>query len=155
MIVITRRGETGPRTISVRGRAIDGDVVIKANLDKHEWTLVDGASDAEAERQKALEQYRTSEIRQAVIRVLAETGEWKGRASDLITASADYDFGLTWPVKEIGGFLTRNIGLFMSEDQIRVKRMSNGTGGAHYNIQKVPLVTVGNPVGEAETHCNC
>lgn len=136
MIVMYRRKKNDPIHISVKGKAIDGVPELDVKFEDAEWTVVEVAGDADSERQRMLEQYRASEIREAVIRVLEGDGKWKGRASDLIVASADYDFGLTWPPKEIGGFLTRNIGLFLAEDGIHVEPILNGGGGKIYRIYK-------------------
>ena len=71
-------------------------------------------------------------------------GAWSGRASELIVASADYDFGLTYDAKSIGGFLSKNIGLFKAIDGIHVERVSNGTGSKYYRITKNTVDTVDN-----------
>ena len=134
MIVMYRRKKGDPIHISVKGKAIDGNPELNVKFEEAEWTVVDVASDAESERRRALEQYRRSEIREAVLRVLSGDGKWRGRASDLITAAAECDFGLTWPAKEIGGFLSRNVGLFLSEDNVHVEIISNGSGGRTYRI---------------------
>lgn len=136
MIVMYRKKRNDPIHISVKGKAIDGTPELNVKFEDAEWTVVDIADDADSERQRMLEQYRTSEIREAVIRVLEGDGKWRGRASDLIAASADYDFGLTWPAKEIGRFLSRNVGLFLAEDNIRVEPILNGGGGRIYRIYK-------------------
>ena len=134
MIVMYRRKKNDPIHISVKGKAIDGNPELNVKFEEAEWTVVDVANDAESERQRMLEQYRSSEIRAAVLKVLEGSGSWRGRASELIVAASDCDFGLTWPAKEIGGFLSRNIGLFLSEDSIHVELISNGTGGRTYRI---------------------
>lgn len=140
MIVMFRRKKDGPIHISVKGKAIDGVPEIDVEFDDAEWSVVQVASDADAERQRMLEQYRSSEIRQAVLNVVEGDGHWKGHAKDLIVASATKDFGLTWSPKEIGSFLSRNIGLFMAEDNIHVEPILNGTGSRFYRIYKNTVV---------------
>lgn len=134
MIVMFRRKKGDPIHISVKGKAIDGNPELNVKFEEAEWTVVDVASDAESERRRALEQYRSSEIRAAVLKVLEGPGKWSGRASELILDAAQCDFGLTWPAKEIGGFLSKNIGLFKREDDINIEIIQNGTGGRKYRI---------------------
>lgn len=150
MIVMYRRSKNEPIHISVKGKSIDGVPELDVKFEDAEWTTTDAADTAEAERQRMLEQYRSSEIREAVLRVLDGCLEWKGRAGELIVASADDNFGLTYPPKEIGGFLSRNIGLFLAEDNIHVKRISNGSGGKLYKIWKTTVDTVDGTVDENE-----
>lgn len=152
MIVISRKGEGGPRTISVRGRAIDGDVTVRANLEQHEWTLVDGSDDVEAERVKAITSYRESEIRAAILKIIENDGQWKGRATDLIRAAADYELGVRFQPLEVGRFLNKNIGLLMAEDSLHVEIIKNGTSSNIYRIWKSPLITIdGSSDGGAQT----
>lgn len=134
MIVMYRRKKNDPIHISVKGKAIDGNPELNVKFEEAEWTVVDVATDAESERRRTLEQYRSSEIRAAVLKVLEGDGKWRGRASDLIVAASECDFGLTWPAKEIGGFLSRNIGLFLSEDNVHIEMILNGSGGRTYRI---------------------
>lgn len=142
MIVMYRRKKNDPIHISVKGKAIDGVPELDVRFEDAEWTVVDVAPDADAERQRLLEQYRSSEIRQAVLNVVEGDGHWRGRAKDLIVASATMDFGLTWPAKEIGSFLSRNIGLFMAEDNIHIEIIKNGTASSIYRIWKSPFMTI-------------
>lgn len=142
MIVMYRRKKDDPIHISVKGKAIDGVPELNVKFEDAEWTVVDVANNAEAEHKLMIERYCSSEIRQAVLNVVEGDGFWRGRASDLIVASATKNFGLTWPAKDIGGFLSRNIGLFMAIDKIRVEPILNGSGGRIYRISKITVDTV-------------
>ena len=142
MIVMYRKSKDRPIHVSVKSKTVDGLPELDLKFENAVWEVVENADDPDAERKRILEQYRSSEIREAVLRVIEGDGRWSGRAGELIIASADMDFGLTYPAKEIGSFLSRNIGNFLAEDGVHVKFVSNGTGGRTYKIWKSSLVTV-------------
>ncbi len=139
MIVMYRKSKDRPIHVSVKSKTVDGLPELDLKFENAEWEVVENADNPEAERSRLLEQYRGSEIREAVLRVLENGGVWDGRAGELIVASADMDFGLTYPAKEIGSFLSNNVGRFMAEDGIHVDRYKPGgsqTTSYRYKIWK-------------------
>ena len=136
MIVMYRRKKGDPIHISVKGKAIDGVPELNAKFENAQWEVVEIASDPDAERQRAIEQYRNSGIRTLVLKVLEGDGKWRGHASDMVVAAASKDYGEYYPAKDIGLFLHKYIGLFLAEDNVRIEILNNGSGGRTYRIWK-------------------
>lgn len=139
MIVMHRKSKDKPIHVSVKSKTVDGLPELNLKFENAEWEVVDNADDPDAERARLMEQYQNSEIRQAILRVTEDDGHWDGRAGDLIAASADYDFGLTASPKEIGSFLSNNIGRFLAGDGIHVERYKPGgsaTTSYRYKVWK-------------------
>ena len=134
MIVMFRKSKDKPIHLAVKSKTVDGLPEMDLKFENAEWEVVDNASDPEIERARLREQYLNSDIRTAVLRVLEGDNQWQGRASELQVASAHYDFGLVASAKEVGGFLSRNIGFFLAEDGIHVERKNNGTAPKYYKI---------------------
>jgi len=88
------------------------------------------------EQEERLNMYSNSDIRKAVLLVARNIKDepWKGRAGDLIEAALQYGLGLRESNKEIGGFLNKMQGLFMSYDEVFVEKVKNGTGPWIYKI---------------------
>ena len=56
--------------------------------------------------------------------------------------AVEYGIGFRASAKQIGGFLHKHQGLFMSEDGIQIGIIKNGTGGTRYEIKKFTVDTV-------------
>lgn len=100
---------------------------------------VDTAGREQAER---MEEYRNSNIRQSVIKIMRMYNSWKGRCSDLIQLSIQADCPIPDSAKVVGGFLSKHMALFYTEDQLKVERINNGTGGSLYRIYHPTVDTV-------------
>lgn len=89
---------------------------------------------AQLEREKLLEEYRTSEIRKAVIK-LANFGDDEELSSrDIIDKARDLDVYLLGTPKEIGGFICKYQNHFMKEDGIKVYIRKRGTASNTYKF---------------------
>lgn len=94
--------------------------------------------------------YMNSKIREAVINIAINIKEpWRGKASDLIEKAAAMGVGIQESKKEVGGFLTSMIGLFMAIDMVLVEKINNGSGSGIYRIH--PMEKSENPWGEKFT----
>lgn len=102
------------------------------------WEYIGIAEASDRDQQEIEERdrlYQNSNIREAVIKI-ADSIEnpWQGRAGALIEIAAIHGIGLRETNKEIGGFLNRMQGLFMSEDGVLIEKIKNGTGPWIYKI---------------------
>ena len=102
------------------------------------WEYIGIAEASDRDQQEIEERdrlYQNSNIREAVVKI-ADSIEnpWQGRAGALIEIAATHGIGLRETNKEIGGFLNRMQGLFMSEDGVLIEKIKNGTGPWIYKI---------------------
>ena len=103
---------------------------------EYRYEMTDDQADDEG--RKKLKEYMESPIRQAVIAVAAKADDkgWRGTAGQLIEKSASYGVGIGLSKKEVGGFLSKNIGLFMQQDRIWVEVIKHGTAANLYRISE-------------------
>lgn len=79
--------------------------------------------------------YSNSNIRAAVIEIARNLTEpWQGRAGAIVDLALKHGIGLKETNKEIGGFLNKMQGYFMSEDGVMIEKIKNGTGPWIYKI---------------------
>lgn len=98
----------------------------------------------EQEKEERYMMFMNNPIRDAVIQIASSIKEpWQGRAGAFIEAAAQHGIGLRASNKEVGGFLSGNQGLFMSEDGILIEKIKNGTAPWIYKIY--PQKEVFNP----------
>ena len=142
MIVMFRKKKEDPIHVSVRGKTIDGLPELNVKLTNAQWTVVEGGNDEEREQAELLRQYKDSNIRTAIIKILDEEGSWRGRCSELVDEATTNGIALVETPKQIGGFLHRHQGRFLKEDSIQIHIISNGSGGKIYEIKKFTVDTV-------------
>lgn len=96
-----------------------------------------GETKDQREREEKEQRYYSSPIRDAVINIALHSEDfWVGRAAEIIEKAVEYDIGIVESSKEVGGFMTQMLGMFLSCDGIRVKKMREGTASAKYKIYK-------------------
>ena len=79
--------------------------------------------------------YSNSNIRAAVVEISRNlTDPWQGRAGAIVDLALKHGIGLKETNKEIGGFLNKMQGYFMSEDGVLIEKIKNGTGPWIYKI---------------------
>lgn len=144
MIVMFKKKKDDPIHVSVKGKTIDGLPDLNVKLENAEWSVVEGFDSASREKEKALWEYKESMIRTAVLKIIEEETEWKGRCGDLIQDAVHYDIPLTESNKFIGGFLHKHQGRFMAEDGIKITIIDKGTGSKVYKIEKSTISTISN-----------
>ncbi len=142
MIVMFRKRKDDPVHISVKGKTIDGIPDFNVKLDNAEWRVVEGVSAEDRERDELIAQYRTSAIRDAVVKLTDSQSIWQGRCSQLISDAVKIDVAITDSAKSVGGFLHRHQGRFLYEDQIKVEIINNGSGSKTYKMYKSTVDTV-------------
>lgn len=143
MMVMFRKCKDDPIHISVKGKTIDGLPELNVQLDKAQWSIVEGVNSAEREHTKLLNEYINSDIRTAVVKIADNNLIWKGRCSALIQDAIEvYGIPLTETPKEVGGFLCRHQGRFLKEDRIALRKIDNGSGGKSYEISYSTVDTV-------------
>jgi len=93
-------------------------------------------TEAEKDEPDDMMEFMDSEIRKAIVDFMAVNTRWKGRCSGLIEELTKAGIGIDAGPKEIGGFLSKNVGRFMKHDDIMVTIIKNGTGPRLYEITK-------------------
>ena len=89
------------------------------------------------EKEERENEYYESKIRDVVLNIarsVTEEDPWKGKSSDLVEKATEYNIGLKESNKQVGGFLSKMLGMFMACDGIRVEKIKNGTGPGIYRI---------------------
>ena len=142
MMVMFRRRKADPIHISIKGKTIDGLPELDVRLEQAQWSVVDAIDSENLERTAALEEYRSSDIRRAVVEIVNKEDGWRGRCSELINKAIDYEIAITDSPKIIGGFFHKHQGRFLAEDGIKMQIVDNGTGPKIYRFLKVPLITI-------------
>jgi len=140
MIVMFRKSKKGLIHISVKGRTIDGLPELNVKFENAEWIVVDSDGEGGSEEQELIDQYMSSEIRQAVLAILDDPenkGQWRGRCSGLIDDACSHEIWLGGGPKEVGKFLWLHRPRFGSIDHVKITRINNGTGSKYYDIQKI------------------
>lgn len=120
--------------IAVKGRTIDGMPEMKARMENGIWTRESAQDIARKEAEKRNEEYMSSNVRKGVIEILKHKSTWRGKCSAFIADCAMYGIGLEEDAKEVGRFLSVNIGLFKKFDSITLNRMDNGNAGKIYTF---------------------
>jgi hypothetical protein len=141
-MVMFRKRKDDPIHISVKGKTIDGLQELNVKLENAQWSIVDGVDTAEREKQERMEEYRTSDIRLAVLEITNHNVLWKGRCSALINDAVQYGVPITDSAKIVGGFLHRHQGRFLKEDNVKISIIDNGTGPKIYKIEKFTIDTI-------------
>ena len=142
MMVMFRKRKDDPIHISVKGKTIDGLPELNVKLDKAQWSIVEGADTASREQAEAMEEYKRSDIREAVIRGVQKYGSWRGRCSELVAMGIDVGVPVIETPKQIGAFLTKHMPRFLALDSIRIEIINNGTGGRFYKMYNSTVDTV-------------
>lgn len=144
MIVMYRKRKDDPIHISVKGKTIDGLPELDVKLENAQWSIVDAVNSAEHERAEMMRQYMESDIRKSIIGILDKKEWWRGRCSELIEASVECNCPIEDGPKAVGFFLNRHMSRMLIVDNIKVVKISNGTGGSIYGLQKTTLMNVDN-----------
>jgi hypothetical protein len=142
MMVMFRKRKDDPIHISVKGKTIDGLPELNVKLDHAKWSIVEGVNSADREQAERLEEYRSSDIRRSVIKIMDGHTSWRGRCGDLIQLSVKANCPIVESAKVVGGFLCKHMALFSAEDGLIVERIFNGTGGSTYKIYHSTVDTV-------------
>ena len=142
MMVMFRKRKDDPIHISVKGKTIDGLPELNVKLDHAKWSIVEGVNSADREQAERLEEYRRSDIRRSVIKIMDGHTSWRGRCGDLIQLSVKANCPIVESAKVVGGFLCKHMALFSAEDGLIVERIFNGTGGSTYKISHSTVDTV-------------
>jgi hypothetical protein len=142
MMVMFRKRKDDPIHISVKGKTIDGLPELNVKLDHAKWSIVEGVNSADREQAERLEEYRNSDIRRSVVKIMDGHTSWRGRCGDLIQLSVKANCPIVESAKTVGGFLCKHMALFSAEDGLIVERIFNGTGGSTYKIYHSTVDTV-------------
>lgn len=142
MMVMFRRKKTDPIHISVKGKTIDGLPELDVKLENAQWSLTGPPGSHDQEKAEALHEFKSSEIRTAVLTIAEKLSAWRGRCSELIDIALDLGVVIEDGPKYVGGFLRRHRVHFQTEDSVEVKPVKNGTGGSEYIIRKTTVDTV-------------
>lgn len=147
MMVMFRKRKDDPIHISVKGKTIDGLPELNVKLDNAEWSVVEGFGDPEREAMARRNEYMASNIRKAVKAIAEQNISWKGRCGTLIEDGVKLGIPIFEDAKGVGGFLCKNMPLFLDVDGIEIEKIRNGTGGNMYRICKSTVDTVDENTG--------
>lgn len=143
MMVMFRKRKEDPIHISVKGKTIDGLPELNVKLENAKWSIVEGVDEASRQKSQAHAEYMNSIIRRAVLTIADNNTIWKGRCSSLIQdAIQTYNIPITETAKEVGGFLHRHQGRFLSEDGVKITIIDKGTGSKMYSIERTTISTI-------------
>lgn len=142
MIVMFKKTKDDPIHISVKGKTIDGLPELNVSLDNAKWSLVSGSDLAGRAQEAALKEYMESDVRQMVLAIAENNIMFRGRCREMQNLAVEYGIGFRSTAKQIGGFLHKYQGLFMSEDGIQIGMIRNGTGPTIYSIKKFTIDTI-------------
>ena len=93
-----------------------------------------GDSD-QREQEEREREYFASDIRTVVLNIANTCKEpWKGRAGSIIEKAVEFNIGLKENNKQVGGFMSKMLGLFMLYDGIPVEKIKNGNAPFIYRI---------------------
>ena len=143
MIVMFKGKKNDPIHVSVKGKTIDGQPDLNVKLDNAQWSVVEGFSSADRAKEEAEREYQESDIRAAVVAIIAKEEEWRGRCSELMQHSVeDYDIPILDDPKHVGGFLHKHQGRFLANDGIKMTIVNKGTGSKVYKFAKSTISTI-------------
>ena len=97
-----------------------------------ETEMGDSDQREKADREK---EYYESDIRTVILNIANTCGDsWKGRAGNIIEKATEFNIGLEESNKQVGGFMSKMLGMFMAKDGIRVEKIKNGNAPFIYKI---------------------
>lgn len=144
MIVMFRKRKEDPIHISIKGKTIDGLPELDVTLNDAKWEITEKFKSADKESAELDEQYRTSDIRSAVLAVTEMSGFWEGRCSDLMYDAVQFGVTIMESARSIGGFLHKQIARFRKYDGIKIEIIDKGTASKMYRFNRLPLSTISN-----------
>lgn len=143
MMVMFRKKKEDPIHISIKGKTIDGLPELNVKLDNAEWSIIDGVNAQEREQFALNQEYMTSNIRAAVLKIAEQNKSYKGSCSGIIKmAIEEYNIGLVAEPKDVGKFLHKHQGRFLNNDKVKITIIDNGTGPKLYRIEKFTIDTI-------------
>ena len=148
MIVMFRKRREDPIHISIKGKTIDGLPELDVTLEDAKWEITEKFKSADKESAELDEQYRTSDIRSAVLAVTEMSGFWEGRCSDLMYDAVQFGVTIMESARSIGGFLHKQIARFRKYDGIKIEIIDKGTASKMYRFNRLPLSTISNHYDE-------
>lgn len=137
MIVLQKRRSEGIIQLFAQGRTLDGEIELGTKLDAGQWTIVAGANSADREKERLLQEYMESPIRQGVLAIMNDCSMWKGRCSSIIDEAVQRGIAITDTAKTVGGFLHRHQGRMLEVDGIKLQIIQRGTASKTYKLTHV------------------
>lgn len=142
MIVMYRRRKNDPIHISVKGKTIDGLPELDVKLENGRWSLTDPIDSDALDKASANEEYINSDIRRAVVEIVAHEEGWRGRCSELTNKALQYNIPIIEEPKEIGRFIHKHQARFMIVDNIKVQIVDKGTASKIYEFLGTTISTI-------------
>lgn len=109
----------------IRGRDVDSDAFI-IEMKDCKWVKVGSLADMEAEKQ--LQEYHNNPVVRAVNALVKDTGEWRGRMSELIEAAAKIHIDIYETPQKLANTITKLEEKLYLIDHISHGTVGNGTG---------------------------
>lgn len=139
MIVLDKEKFNSPTIhLYAQGRETEGVIELDYENDKGVLKL----TEVQPEEPEGLNEFMESEIRKAIVEFMQTNVKWKGRCSGLIEDMVKSGIGIDADPKELGGFLSHNMGRFLKHDGLTIDITKNGTGGRTYTISQSTVDTV-------------
>lgn len=114
-----------------QGRETEGVIELDYTNDGGRLRLLESSNDEPDDMSEFME----SEIRNAIVEYMKVTSSWKGRCTGLIEELAKAGYGIDADPRQVGAFLSKNVGRFMKHDNLVVSIIKNGTGPRIYEIK--------------------
>ena len=94
------------------------------------------ADTVKQEQEARLYEYRTSEIRKAIIKIVNLEGNFEATSREIINKAREHDIFLLCEAMELGGFICKYQNYFFTEDCIKVFTQKRGTASNAYKFIK-------------------
>ena len=137
MIVLEKKRTEGIIQLFAQGRPMDGEIDMGVKLDDGQWSVVGCGNSADREKERLMQEYVESPIRQGVLALMKENSIWKGRCSSIISDAIQYGVAITDTAKTVGGFLHRHQGRLLEMDGIKLQIIQSGTASKTYKFSHV------------------
>lgn len=151
MIVMFRRKKDDPIHISIKGKTIDGLPELNVKLEDAAWYVVEGETSADRMHAEQMREYKLSNIRAAVLKIVEVDDGWHGRCTHLIDKAIELGVPVTEDAQEVGFFFRKHIGRFLGVDGILIEKIKNGNAPLIYRLRKKPLITIDGTIDKTES----
>lgn len=94
------------------------------------------ADTVKQEQEARLYEYRTNEIRKAIIKIVNLEGNFEATSREILNKARDHDVYLLCEVIELGGFICKYQNYFYTEDGIKIFIQKRGTASNVYKFIK-------------------
>ena len=141
MIVLSKEKRTDSLTrLSITGRdVVQNEYGISRNPDSVLWMRYEESIETlqmKIETSMIQYQYKNSNFRKTVLKLLEEENQWSGRCGELITASKEFGTPITETAQKLARMIDDYNPFMISDDKIYHTVINNGTGSKIHRFEK-------------------